>query len=155
MNINSLYDSWIGISEDSGAFVSARQAQAVSSGVFFLPGVSVGYIQIFLALTRPHAPRANTLRSWATLLQEFHWASAAFLLQQNASLTWKDTAGSAGTYGVGVGLGIAFPTWHANVSSPTPAVYDQPVVLHGLSCSSRLCPKTGRSWDSWNTNRFV
>lgn len=64
-------------------------------------------------------------------------------VQQNASITWNDTAGSAGTYTEGVGLGVTFLTWHANISSPAPGVYVQPVVLCGLSCSSRLCPRTG------------
>lgn len=146
--------SWIGISENSGAFVSARQAQTVSSGAFSSLASVLGYVQIFLFLTRPYAPRANTWYSWATL-QEFHWASAASPLQQNASLTWNDTAGSAGTSREGLGLGVTFLTWLANVSSPAPGVCDQPLVLRDLSCSSRLCPRTDGNWDSWNTSRFV
>lgn len=146
--------SWIGISEDSGTFVSSRQAQTVSSGVFSSLESELGMFRSFLC-SQGHM-----------LLEQIHCIPEPLsksstepvqppCVQQNTSLTWNDTAGSAGTYREGVGLGVTFLTWHANISSPAPGVYVQPVVLHGFSCSSRLCPRTGGNWDSWNARRFA
>lgn len=143
--------SWIGISEDSGAFVSARLAQTVSSGVFSSLESVLGYVQIFLVLARPHAPRANTFLSLSppprVPLSHCSLPVAAeclLNLKWHGWLCWDRE---------GVGLGVTSLIWH--VSSPAPGVYDQPVALRGLSCSSRLCPRTDGNWDSWNTSRFV
>lgn len=108
---------------------------------FSLPGISIGYIQIFLVLTRPRTPRANTLHSWAALLREFQQADTA-----ECVLNLKYVAGSAGTYmDRGLGFEVTFSESHASVSSLAPGVYGQPLGLRGHSSSSRLSPGAGGS----------
>lgn len=85
---------------------------------FLLPGVSVGYIQIFLMLAWPSTPRANTSHSWAALLQQLHRASAASPARQNASLTWNNCGWLCWDIHRRGGFWSHFSDLHANVSSP-------------------------------------
>lgn len=88
MNIKSLYGQLNWHFRRQWDFCIIQTSTDSFLRCFFLPGIRVGYVQIFLVLTRPHAPRANTLHSWATL-QEFHWASAASLCAAEYLLNLK------------------------------------------------------------------